>query len=85
MSEATVIIAQEPVSRVIAVAESPRVVIQAETPVSRVIASSGSGGNWNLFREILNFDGGCAGTHYGDLPVLDGGGAADGGRNSIQT
>jgi hypothetical protein len=83
MSEATVIIAQEPASRVIAVAESPAVVIQAENPVSRIIAASGSGGNWNNFRGIINYDGGRAGTHYGDLPVLDGGGAADGGRNPI--
>jgi len=85
MSEATVISSEEPMSRVIAVAESPRIIVRGETPVSRIIASLGGGGNWNLFRAILNFDGGRAGEHYGDLPVLDGGGAADGGRNSIQT
>jgi hypothetical protein len=60
-------------------------VIRTVAPVSRVIAATGSALNLFVVRGIVNYDGGRAGTHYGDLPVLDGGGAADGGRNSIQT
>lgn len=80
----TVIKSEDPTSHVITAIETPRVIVRGVVPTSRIISSSGSGGNWNLFREILNFDGGRAGEQYGDLPVLDGGGAADGGRNSIQ-
>jgi hypothetical protein len=83
MSEPTVIVAEKSNSRIIVVAAPSSVVIRTAAPASRVI--SAVGGALNLYRNrgIVNYDGGRAGTHYGDLAVIDGGGAADGRRNSI--
>ena len=74
MNNPTVIIAEEPAIQIISVAE----------PVSVVIEATGSGTVMpNYFRGVINYDGGYAGSHYGDLAHLDGGGAADGRRNPI--
>ncbi len=74
MSNPTVIIAEEPTIQIVPV----------EEPVSIVIEATGSGTvRPNFFREIINYDGGGAGTNYGDAAHLDGGGAADGRRNPI--
>ena len=74
MNNPTVIIAEEPAIQIVSV----------EEPVSVVVEATGGGTVIpNYFRGIINYDGGHAGTHYGDLAHLDGGGAADGRRNPI--
>jgi len=79
----TVIIAPEIESRVVqAVALST--IIHADEPKTEVIEAIGSGSlTANYFRGLINYDGGHAGTDYGDLIHLDGGGAADGRRYPI--
>ena len=63
--------------------EDDSVVTVRETDDVTIITSPGGAGAGRQFRDIINYDGGHAGTHYGALIHLDGGGAADGSRYSI--
>lgn len=63
--------------------EDDSIVTVREADDVTIITSPGGAGVGRLYRGIINYDGGHAGTHYGDLMHLDGGGAADGSRYSI--
>jgi hypothetical protein len=63
--------------------EDDSVVTVREVDDVTIITSPGGAGDGRQYRGIINYDGGHAGTHYGDLIHLDGGGAADGSRYSI--
>ena len=78
-----VIITEEPENIVIVTPEEESHVIRSAIPVSRVIAAVGGGSTQNFYREGVNYDGGRAGEKYGDLPPLNGGGAADGRRYPV--
>ena len=59
------------------------IVTVRETDDVTIITSPSGVGAGRRYRGVINYDGGHANTHYGDLMHLDGGGAADGGRYSI--
>ena len=63
--------------------EDDSVVTVREADDVTIITSPGGAGAGRQYRGIINYDGGHANTHYGDLIPLDGGGAADGSRYSI--
>lgn len=63
--------------------EDDSIVTVRETDDVTIITSPCGLGVGRRFRGVINYDGGHAATHYGDLMNLDGGGAADGGRYSI--
>jgi len=63
--------------------EDDSVVTVCEADDVTIITSPGGAGAGRQYRGIINYDGGHANTHYGDLIHLDGGGAADGSRYSI--
>lgn len=59
------------------------VTVRDEDEMTIITGPGGVGGTGRQFRGVINYDGGHAGTHYGDLIHLDGGGAADGSRYTI--
>lgn len=80
----TVIIATEDEVVVVLGSEDETNVIQGTALRAEVVQATGSGTLYgNFFRGIINYDGGRAGTDYGDLIHLDGGEAPDGSRYSI--